>query len=433
MSAATIVRVTRMTARAEGPRLLATLALPILAFAAATALALIVVGGHGAFAGRDSHPDAQFYLTLASIASVLVVIPCFTLGLAAARLGARKRDARLASLRLAGATPGDVAGLAMLEAAIAGLIGACLGAVLSAALLPVVALLPFQGEPFSASELWVGPWMLLAIIVGVVVLAAATSLLGLRSIAITPLGVAQRHAPRPRGLVLLLVVGGVLLLWTQANTAAAGITGLLIALAITFAMLNVVGSRIVALVGRAMLARADDAASLIAARRVLDAPAQAWRAISGVAVASFVAAGTALLTAIGSGNGEEQLMSDMRLGVAFTLVVTFLLAAISSALAQAASILEHRELYVALHHAGTPVPVMQAARSRQARGPVLVLSLVSAGAALAFLFPITGAVVLLDPLALGQLLVLLALGNAIVLGGVLATRPLLRRVVTARS
>ncbi|WP_149361357.1 FtsX-like permease family protein [Lolliginicoccus suaedae] len=431
MSATTILRVTRMTARAEGPRLLVPLALPILAFAAATALALTVIGGHGAFAGRDDRPDAEFYLTLASIASILVVIPCVTLGLAAARLGARKRDARLASMRLAGATPGDAAGMAMAEASIAGLLGALLGAGINAALLPVVALLPFQGEPFSIGELWVGPWILLASILGVPVLAAATSLLGLRSIAITPLGVAQRHAPPPRGLILLVVSGGGLLLWTQASPAAAGITGLLIALAITFAMLNVVGPRIVALVGRAMLARAGDAASLIAARRVLDAPAQAWRTVSGVAVASFVAAGTALLTAIGSGNGEEQLMSDLRLGVAFTLVATFALAAISTALTQAAAILEHRELYVSLHHAGTPVAVMQAARSRQARGPVLVLSVVSAGAALAFLFPITGAVVLLDPLALGQVVMLLALGNAIVIGGVLATRPLLRRVVTA--
>ncbi|MBD8505570.1 hypothetical protein HT102_03585 [Hoyosella sp. G463] len=431
MSAATILRVTRMTARAEGPRMLAALALPILAFAAATALALTVIGGHGAFAGRDSHPDAEFYLNLASIASILVIVPCITLGLAAARLGARKRDARLASLRLAGATPGDVEGMAMLEAAIAGLLGALMGALINAALLPVVALLPFQGEPFAASELWVGPWMLLATLAGVVLLAAATSLLGLRSIAITPLGVTQRHAPRPHGLVLLVVAGGLLLLWTQAATVAAGITALLVALAITFAMLNVVGPVIVSLVGRAMLARASDAASLIAARRVLDAPAQSWRAVSGVAVASFVAAGTALLTAIGSDTGQDQMMSDMRLGVAFTVVVTFLLAAISSALTQAAAILEHRDLYVALHHAGTPVAVMQAARSRQARGPVLVLSVVSAGAALAFLFPITGAVVLVDPLALGQVLALLALGNALVLGGVLATRPVLRRAVRA--
>ena len=49
----------------------------------------------------------MIYQALAVIALVLLVVPLVSLGGAAARLSARRRDDRLATLRLLGATPGD--------------------------------------------------------------------------------------------------------------------------------------------------------------------------------------------------------------------------------------------------------------------------------------------------------------------------------------
>ena len=147
----------------------------------------------------------------------------------------------------------------------------------------------------------------------------------------------------------------------------------------------------------------------------------------GVAVASFVAAGASVLTALTAtaGDTDPQLMADLRLGMAFTLAVVFGLAAVSSLLTQTAAILENRGLYRNLALAGTPVAVMDKARSRQVRVPVLVMSLVGAGLLLGFLFPLTGLVLLTSPMALVQLALLLAAGTALVTLSVRASRPVL--------
>lgn len=63
---------------------MSTFALPVSAFAASTTLLLTVLGGYGAFAGRSSEPEAEAYLALAGVASVLMIVPAVTLGLAAA-------------------------------------------------------------------------------------------------------------------------------------------------------------------------------------------------------------------------------------------------------------------------------------------------------------------------------------------------------------
>ena len=200
-------------------------------------------------------------------------------------------------------------------------------------------------------------------------------------------------------------------------------------------LLRLVGPFVISLLGRIMLKCAKDGASLIAARRVLDNPKAVWRTVSGVTMASFVAAGTSLLAAIGNGEGQdlqpgqEFLFADMRTGVLFTLGATFTLAAISSALTQVSGILDNRELYRSLTLAGTPVEVMDSARMRHVRTPVVVMALAGAGAALLFLFPLAGAAVLTTPMALVQLGVTLAVGIALVLASAFAAKPVMRRVL----
>ena len=89
--------------------------LPVLAFAASSALFLTVAGGVQALSTWLEHANVnhqlidtmgiqKLYMGLAWVAALVLVVPLFTLGASAARLSARRRDERLASLRLIGAS-----------------------------------------------------------------------------------------------------------------------------------------------------------------------------------------------------------------------------------------------------------------------------------------------------------------------------------------
>ena len=96
--------------------------MPVLAFAASAALTLLVAGGIQAFhlwlgdpslpgRGAQSRPSNYLqsaYILLAWASGFLLLTPLFTLGASAARLSARRRDDRLATLRLLGASTGRI-------------------------------------------------------------------------------------------------------------------------------------------------------------------------------------------------------------------------------------------------------------------------------------------------------------------------------------
>ena len=215
--------------------------LAIIAFAAATTIFLTVLGGVHGFIWRASadhtvacafdfgacRPDtvaawkrqisdptslAQFstaYVALAVFACMLLVVPFVALAGSAARLAASRRDARLAALRLAGATTGQVVRLTALDAAGQALIGALIGIAGYCALMPAVMLIPFQEQRFTFEQLWVGPLALVITLAGVAILALISSLVTLRRVAITPLGVTSRTAtalPSGTRMVLFVVV-----------------------------------------------------------------------------------------------------------------------------------------------------------------------------------------------------------------------------------
>ena len=96
--------------------------MPVLAFAASAALTLLVAGGIQAFhlwlgdpslpgRGAQSRPSNYLqsaYILFAWSSGFLLLTPLFTLGASAARLSARRRDDRLATLRLLGASTGRI-------------------------------------------------------------------------------------------------------------------------------------------------------------------------------------------------------------------------------------------------------------------------------------------------------------------------------------
>lgn len=172
-----------------------TVALPVVAFASVTTLLLTVLAGAWSFLRWEDEVGFVYQL-LAALALVLLVVPLVSLGGAAARLSARRRDDRLATLRLLGATPGLVRQITVIEAAGLALLGAVAGVVGYLGLGPLVSLIPFRGEPIGAAY-WLPPLVVLAVVAGVGVLAALSAVVALRQVVISPLGVRTRHTPPP--------------------------------------------------------------------------------------------------------------------------------------------------------------------------------------------------------------------------------------------
>ena len=151
-------------------------ALAILAFTVSMGIFLTVIGGFHAFVIRSQEAKTLFtnpitqemassYIIYAGIAIALIIAPLATLSAHAARLTLRRRDRRLSTLRLAGATQAQTTLLTVMESARQALIGSLLGCLLYLTCIPLVRLIVFQGLPFSFSQLWVGfPIMIAAVV-----------------------------------------------------------------------------------------------------------------------------------------------------------------------------------------------------------------------------------------------------------------------------
>ncbi len=184
---------------------LSAVTLPVTAFALVTACLLTVVAGGRSFLQWQDE-TGQFYQALAAIATALLVVPLMTLGGSAARLSARRRDERLATLRLLGAPASTVAVMTVAESMMLAAVGALAGVLGHLLLMPLVQLIPFRGEPLGRS-VWMGPGAVALVAAGVVVLAAVSAALGLRKIVISPLGVRTRQqAPKLHWLRAVIAV-----------------------------------------------------------------------------------------------------------------------------------------------------------------------------------------------------------------------------------
>ena len=432
--------------RAGGRDARVTTTLAITAFTVTTGLTLSVVGGLLGFIGRAAQPlspgeldDRSLYVSLAWVAVVLLAVPLVTLAGAAARLGVARRDARLSTLRLLGATPREVVALTVAETAWQGLVGAVLGIALYVALLPVCAVLPFQGTTFSVAELWVG-WQGLAIAVLVVPLVGAVSgAVSLRRVSVSPLGVARRETPKGltwlRLVVAVVGIGSFMVVTQAAGVLGAAVIGVLLgALAVGFATLNAVGPWVLGLVGKVQLRRATTPARLLAARRLLDDPKAVWRVVGGLGLAGFVAGALAVLPALTAVDTDADpqgaiLMDDLVTGGMVTLVVAFLLAAVSAGIAQAAGVLDRRREIALQNLAGMPVELHDAVRRRSVLVPLLFVAVGSAVTALVMFFPLFGVVAVTSPGGLLLLFGFLTGGCALVYGATETSRPLLRSVL----
>nr|WP_314841602.1 FtsX-like permease family protein [uncultured Microbacterium sp.] len=422
----------------------AVLMLPIVAFGIVTTLVLTVVGGAQSF-WSWTDPEAPIYQALAAIALVLLVVPLMNLGGAAARLSARRRDERLSTLRLLGVTAAGVGVATVIESVIVAAAGCLIGLLAHYAMSPLVGLIPFRGDALGFDAVALSPMGVLAVVGGVLLVAACSAGIGLRRVVISPLGVRMRttagsvHWFRIVIAVFVLAIAFALIaLFPSVAGFVTTVVVLALLFAVSLAVLNVAGPWTLRLAAARGLKRAERPDRLLAARMVLDSPKAAWRQVSGISMASFMAVfagtGVALIDTLSSGGTSEAdllLATDMRTGLIITLVASFLMVAASVGVNQAASILDQAELHRSLHSLGMPLDTVDRARRRAIMSPLLVTALGSAICAGVLVFPLLGIALITAPLSLATIALVVGVGVGVVWASTRATRPLLARSFVA--
>lgn len=413
----------------------AALLLPAVAFATTTTLVLTVLAGAWSFL-RWEDDLALGYQVLAGVALALLVPPLMSLGGAAARLSARRRDDRLAGLRLLGATAGLVARLTVLESAVVALLGAGVGVVGYAVLGPFVQLIHFRGEPIGTAY-WLPVWLVVLVALAIVLLAAVSAVLSLRQVRISPLGVRRRQDPPTISWVWpaggLAVVAMVALAFQGSYVEIAVLVAVVVGgFAASLLMLGLIGPWVVTRIARRRLRRAQRPAQLLAARAMAENPRATWRQISGVVMTCFVAvvagSGIALMAATSSADMSAQdllLVADVRTGILITITVSFLMVACSTGVTQAADVLDRADLYRSLDRLGMPRRTMTAAQTSTVMTPLVTIAVGSVVLSALLVAPLAGLAMVVAPGTVVVVLASLVLGLVLVRLAVLATRPLL--------
>lgn len=424
----------------------AIMALQVVAATVTTVLAFAVAILARAYWRVDSAEVG--YRVLAVGLVVVLVVPLLSLGAASARLAARSRDERLATLRLLGASSSRVRRIAVAEVAIVAAIGVTAGSGLALVLPLALGVLPVHGERLSPAELLLPWWGAAALPLVLVAVAAGSALAGLRRVALTPLGVRLRQdAPRLSRLRLVGAVGvlGAAVASIQLVSPGWGATVVVAVLgAVVLAamgVLGVAGPFVISRVSRRSAARTSDPARLVAARGVHDDPRAAWRSVSALALATFVLipAGSLLgyLDTIGRSSSREimtreqlLLFADARAMLLALVAVSCMVAACQVAIAQTAAVLEDRALHVALDRIGVPFATALRARRLRATLPAVIAVVGAAAVATVLVFPLVGIAIAVAPLFVVAIAAVLALGLLLVGTAAAATGPVLRRVIT---
>lgn len=416
-------------------------ALPVGAMGVASALSLSVAGGVHHFFSTTGEL-AGMYRFLSLVALVLLLVPLATLAGAAARLSARRRDTRLSSLRLLGASSGTLRLLTLAETGATALAGALLGVLGYLALLPLFGLLHFGGGRIGNGRLWLGVLPVLGAVLAIVLLALASSVVGLRKVEVTPLGVRTRQkAPVASGWRIVAAVAAVAgcSVLAQLLGAAASTLAIMVMMVLMFGLplvaVNLAGPWIVSVVARQDLLRAKDPTQLLAARTILEDPKQVWRQVGALGATTFVGVfmGVAMSMAAQptSNPHDAVLMTDIRTGVMLTLLISFVTVACSVGINQTAAVLDRRQLFVGLDMLGMPATMIDAARRRSVLRPVTAVVAISALAALALVLPLGAVNSFASPTSALTVVLVLVGGLALVRLGLLASRATLRQVLVA--
>ena len=259
-----------------------------------------------------SGPVLQFILAGGAVA---LLLPVLILIATASRLSAARREERFAAMRLVGATPRQISVVSAVEAVVAAVAGVAVGFALFFVFRPLLYHVPFTGAPLAQGDLSLHWIDVVLVVIGVPVAAVVSARLALRRVQISPLGVSRRASSRPPRIVRIipLLAGIAVLAYFDAAGKPGAIGGQLLELLVGFVLLVVglvlAGPWFTTAGSRLMVKRASRPATLIAGRRLLDNPKAAFRFISGLVIALFVASAvigalSSIAAASSSGGGS---------------------------------------------------------------------------------------------------------------------------------
>lgn len=442
-------------------------ALAITAFTVSTWLALTVAGGTYMFYQRRFHPPAEYveffrasldttgeltaggsemleymlnrYFSLAVIACILLVIPISSLGASAARLGARGRSRRLATLRLMGMTSGEVTRIALVESVIQTVVGMVLGTALWFLSLLAWPAVTFQLASIKPGEMVLPPRLMVVVLVAVFLISVLSTIAGLARVRISPLGVARRSGPSPAHWVTVgfLAVSLAMFLYIQGDLTGRRIGDLsyvvmpLVVVGVTVLSIYLAGPYFLQVLARPLLLGAGPA-RMIGARRIIDDPRRAWRSIAGLVFLIFVTTVVTSLERVALGDENETLMViDIRTGAIITVAIGFIVAACSTVMNQSSEIVDRASELRALDAAGFPRKTMRAVRMHQAFIPLVISSILAIALAFVLLIPVMREEEV-TLMSLRWVALIIAMGFVLIGAAVAASTPLERRVLGAQ-
>ena len=238
---------------------------------------------------------SQVWRIVAAIGAIATLVPVLLLIAIVTDLGAAQRAERFATLRLIGATPGQVARIAATETAATTLLGALLGIGAYLALIPVAARIVIGSSRFFPRDLLTSPAVIAATVLGTVLGAAAVAWWRTRRASIGPLGASRERSERPprlRSLLPLLVglAGLAAVRVVPRDSEASGtVIGCLLVGSFSLTMLGLLWAGPLLTSWSARLARrgARSAAQVISLGRLAQHPRAAFRAVGGLVVAVY--------------------------------------------------------------------------------------------------------------------------------------------------
>lgn len=241
------------------------------------------------FTGFDY--SSQVYRTVAIIGAIAVLIPVLLLISIVTDLGSAQRAERFASLRLVGATPRQLAGIAAVETAVTTLFGALLGIGLYLLAIPLAARLELGSSRFFPHDLMVSPVALVLIVAGTIAGATAVAWWRTRRADIGPLGASrERMERRPHIWALIPLLLGIAFLGIPAWASDAELpAGALVIGGFVLTILGLLwaGPLLTSWAARLASSSARDASQVIGFSHVIKHPRAAFRAVAGLVVAVF--------------------------------------------------------------------------------------------------------------------------------------------------
>jgi hypothetical protein len=226
------------------------------------------------------------------LAAIALLFPVLVLIGLATRLAAARREQRFAALRLVGATQRQTSVIASVDALAGAVLGTLAGVEGFLLLRPVLADVSVTGSRYFPDLVTPTATGYAAVLVGVPLAAAAAALWSLRRVRVSPLGTARRVTPpAPRAWRLLPVLVGLALFTAPLAGGRNGSTLPLVLLSLALIMIGLVvaGPWLTMQAARLVAKLARGASGLLAARRLADDPKAAFRSVSGLVLAVFIA------------------------------------------------------------------------------------------------------------------------------------------------